>query len=108
MENMDSSIVTVRRQWNSWRRGGVALAKLSGLHWGTISGGVGSRAPQPFVFGYVACSEIDGKIDHSCAHGEGPHNIKVCLVKRDNQTIWNKVLALAGPKPEKSFRGAFL
>ena len=38
------------------------------------------------------------------AHGPGPHNIKVCLVKKDNsKEVWNRVLELAGPRPAKRF-----
>jgi hypothetical protein len=94
------SKVKIRRQWNSWQIAEVDLEDLDGLRWSNMSGGVRARAPQFFVHGYTSCASISGDIAHSCAHGEGPHSIKVCIVKKDQSAdVWRKILAIAGPKP---------
>src|SRR5262249_35354697 len=56
---------------------------------------------QLFIHGYVLCSDVEGGIAHSCRHGSGPHNIKVCVVKKDNKDVWPKLVEIAGPKPRR-------
>lgn len=80
----------------------VRISDLEGVHWSRISGGVRAPAPRPFLSGYVKCDQVlEGGLSHSCMHGEGPHRIKVCVVKKDNtKEVYAKVLALAtSPKP---------
>lgn len=92
--------VYVRRQWNDWRIAEVELIKIEGLKWSYFSGGVYARSPQPFVHGYVLCTDIIGDIAHSCLHGEGSHRIKICIVRKDNSSkIWQKILKIVGSKP---------
>lgn len=82
---MTTNKVVVRRQWNSYMTGTVEESSLSGVHWDQYSGGVGAKSPRPFVHAYMSCRALlDGEIAHSCLHGEGPHRIKVCIVKKDN------------------------
>ncbi len=77
--------VVVRRHWNDWQTAVYPLAATSGWHWSDISGGVHVPSPRPFVHAYVSCdAALRGEVAHSCLHGEGPHRIKVCLVKKDN------------------------
>lgn len=91
----------IRRQWNDWRIAEVSFDNLFNLRWDTVSGGARTRAPQPFVHGYVNCDRISGDIAHSCAHGAGSHEIKVCVVKRDQSPeVWQKILSVVGPKPQ--------
>ena len=96
----DSVPVRVRRDWNDHRIGTVKWSDLRGPRWDSISGGEQNSTPQPFIHGYVWCDIVQGDIAHSCAHGPGPHNIKVCLVKKDNsREVWNRLSAIVGPKP---------
>lgn len=91
-----SDQVYVRRQWNSWRVGEVDFESLSGLHWSSTSGGVQARSPRPMLSGYVQCDEVRGDIDHSCRHGSGPHTIKVCITRKDNEKdVFAKLKAIA-------------
>lgn len=94
--------VSIRRQWNDHRVAETDFDNLDSFHWSAVSGGVFKKSPQPFIHAYVSCDQIDGEIAHSCIHGPCPHNIKVCIVKKDNsiQTL-EKILEMAGPKPEK-------
>ena len=93
--------VLIRRQWNDHRIGEVELDDLDDLRWDTVSGGVRTRAPQPFIHGYVSCEKVHGEISHSGIHGNCPHYIKVTVVKKGNcRDVWNELLILAGPKPE--------
>lgn len=92
----------IRRQWNDWRIAKVSFDNLEDPHWDTFSGGVFQEAPQPFIHGYVWCCDVQGEIAHSCAHGEGPHRIKVCVVKKDNDPkVFDELLDWVGPKPRK-------
>lgn len=99
--------VWVRRQWNDCRIGKVLLDDISGLHWTDESGGVRARAPRPFLHGYIMCDRIlEGEISHSCSHGYGPHEIKVCIVKKDNpgtfeHLMQNRVMADLGVLTEQ-------
>lgn len=81
----DQVVVTVRRQWNDHATAEYRLCDIAGLHWDDTSGGVGRRAPRPFLHGYVMCDAmVSGGVSHSCRHGPPPHRIKVCVVKKDN------------------------
>ena len=98
----DDAPVRVRRDWNDHRIGTVKWSDLRDSHWDDISGGEQNPTPQPFIHGYVWCDIVQGDIAHSCAHGPGPHNIKVCLVKKDNsREVWGRLSAIVGPKPGK-------
>jgi hypothetical protein len=69
------------------------LRDIEGLHWTDVSGGVNARAPRALIHGYVWCNGmIDGELAHSCQHGEGPHRVLVCVVKKANKSVWSSVL----------------
>jgi hypothetical protein len=77
------------------------FSKLSNLHWDNQSGGVRAPSPQYFIHGYVRCNEYEGDLAHSCAHGEGPHSIKVCITKTDNDPdVFSKLKSIVGQKPQ--------
>ena len=77
--------VKVRRQWNDHRIATYRIADVHGLHWSEMSGGINARAPREFLSGYVLCDEmLGGELAHSCRHGRPPHQIKVCVTKKDN------------------------
>jgi hypothetical protein len=101
MSEQVEDVVLIRRQWNSQNIARIKLADLGDFHWSSTSGGVMAPAPRPFIHAYCSCEDVEGEISHSCRHGIGPHSIKVCLVKRDNdKEVWEKVRAKAGPQPE--------
>lgn len=93
----EKTIVTVRRQWNDWRQARVDINALLGFHWDEYSGGVHARSPRPFLHAYMSCDAIiDGELAHSCMHGDGPHRIKVCIVKKDNgKKLFERLTELA-------------
>ncbi len=100
MSETDDTTVLIRRQWNNHQIGAVNFSRLDRPHWAVISGGVGVRAPQTFIHAYVLCSDVEGEIAHSCLHGEGPHRIKIVVVRKDNSlAVWNNLLEVVGPKP---------
>jgi len=78
------AIANVRRQPSDYRISEVALELIRGPHWDIVSGGVHAIAAQPLIYGYVFYTDIRGEIAHSRTHGPRPHNIKVCLTKKDN------------------------
>ncbi|MEX2205494.1 MAG: hypothetical protein WEF50_04625 [Myxococcota bacterium] len=95
--------IVVRRQWNDWRDARIPLSEFQGPHWDDESGGVHAVAPQYFIHGYVYCTSLgDQEFAHSCAHGRGPHRIKVCVVKKANDPkVFESLVAEAGPKPKR-------
>jgi hypothetical protein len=91
------TLVSVRRQWNDYRTATVRLDHLRHFHWREESGGVRARSPRPFLHARMWCDAIvAGELAHSCAHGEGPHEILVCIVKKDNlKSVFSQLERLA-------------
>jgi hypothetical protein len=93
---LPSTIVYVRRQWNDWRTGTVLFKMLRDLHWRRESGRARALSPRPFLHARILCDTlVSGEISHSCAHGTGPHEILVCIVKKDNPAIFGEIKGLA-------------
>ena len=98
-------IVKVRRQWKDWRIAEVDFNDLSNFHWNNFSGGVQQRTPRLFIHAFVTCDKIKGDIAHSCMHGEGPHSIKVCILKIDNEpTTFKKIKEIVGESHKRMLR----
>ena len=98
----DDALVEVRRQWNDSCVACYWLSDISNLRWSEYSGGVRARAPRPFVHGYVSCARaVDGSIVHSCRHGPPRHCIKICITKKGNEQIWQRILRIVGPRPAR-------
>ena len=97
-QTLGRSTVYVRRDWNDPGVGRVRWPDLHDPRWDTIAGGTQVENPLPLLHAFVWCDRVRGKIAHSCAHGPGPHNIKVCMLREDNsRRIWRRLLDLAGP-----------
>ena len=95
----ETTLVQFRRQPGHRRLARYALAKIEQMQWGRQSGGT-KRRSQLHVYGYVWCDQkVDGWLAHSCQHGPPPHRIKVCVTRKYNEKIWDKIAAIAGPKP---------
>ena len=72
------SIVRVQEGWNSWRSAEVRLRDLEDIHWMQPKG-----SPRPLLHGYVNCQCVmNGEIPHACDHGDTPHRLHVCILKR--------------------------
>lgn len=97
----DQEPVVVRRQWNDSSLASYHLCDIDGIHWDTVSGGFRAPTPQPFLHAYVNCQGmIDGQVSHSGSHGSCPHQIKVCIVKKDNDpALFEHLSSMAGVKP---------
>jgi hypothetical protein len=88
----EDTLINVRRQWNDYRVGAVQLRDLRGFHWRQTSGGVAARSPRPFPHARLWCDKIvDGEIAHSCRHGPPPHEVLVCIVKKDNPETFREL-----------------
>jgi hypothetical protein len=101
--NENESTLTVRRQWNNRKQAVYRFEDVCDLHWSQRSGGILRRANRFYVHGYVMCDQmIAGRVAHSCKHGEGPHRIKVCVIKKLNIKMWDQILVAVGkPNPNK-------
>jgi hypothetical protein len=87
------TLVRVRRDWDDTRREAVfRLDQLRDFHWTDTAGGTGRKAPTQLLHAYVWCSDmISGDLAHSCEHGPGPHNIKICVPFSPNATAWREI-----------------
>jgi hypothetical protein len=96
----DTGVINVRRQWSDWRMATYRRTDVSDLHWRVVGGGVNALLPAPFVHGRVLCDAmISGELAHSCSHGPPPHDILVCVLKKDNLKLWPEIEREIGPRP---------
>jgi hypothetical protein len=101
-EILPSATVTVRRQWNGHDTLVVPVSQLRDFHWRDLGGGCGQRAPRQFLHARMLCTSIpDGSyFPHSCRHGPPPHEILVCIVKKDNtKPLYDALTDLVGRRP---------
>ena len=103
---MSDAFVFVRRQPADYRIAKYPLSSFENPHWDEVSGGVQTTLfNQSFIYGYVWCDGmIEGELAHSGQlgienHGPCPHRIKVCALKKDNESQYNTLLAIVGPRP---------
>ena len=83
--SIPENLITVRRHWRDSQKGQVHINKLTNLRFESVSGGVGVMAPRRFLHGYILCTDlVSGEIAHSGRHGPPPHEIIVCITKKDN------------------------
>lgn len=96
----EETYIWVRRQWDG-TPAKYLWEDFRGAHWDQEAGGRGGRQPQLFIFGYVPCDRaIEGEIGHSGSHGACPHQIKVCVVAKDNtKSIMALLTTDVGPRP---------
>jgi hypothetical protein len=89
----EPTLVRVRRDWNDARREALfRLDQLRDFHWTDTAGGTGRKAPVQLLHAYVWCSDmISGDLAHSCEHGPGPHNIKICVPNGTNAEVWREI-----------------
>jgi len=94
------TVIRVRREWKSRRIGEVRFGNIEDLHWARTSGGIGHRSPFVMMYGYMLCDRlVGGAPAHSCVHGEGPHRIKIVVVKKDNlKSVIAALMAPLGPQ----------
>ena len=96
-QTLGRSNLYVRRDWDDRGLGRVRWSDLQFPRWDTVSGGAQVENPLPLIHAYVWCDKVRGKIGHSCAHGAGPHSIKICMLREDNsRRIWGRLLELVG------------
>ena len=98
---LDDAFVYMRRQWNGEKIGSVPFAQFHNPYWDDISGEMMQRAPRSFIHGHVWCTDAQDQIAHLRARKDGPHWIKVCVVKKDNnREIFKHLLEIVGPRPK--------
>jgi hypothetical protein len=103
-QEYDKRRVRIRSAFDDWCVAEAPLGLIVGLHFDDFSGGVRAQAPTPFLSGYVPCVEIEGDIAHSCQHGPPPHDIKVVILRKDNDEICDEIVAEAASGKEQATR----
>ena len=97
---LDDALVYIRRQWNDEKIGAVPFDQFHNPYWDDISGKMMQRAPRLFIHGYVWCTDAEDQIAHLHTHEDGPHWIKVCVVRKDNsRETFKRLLEIVGPRP---------
>lgn len=97
----DDALVYIRCRWNDKKTGAVPFGQFHNPYWDDISGEMMHRAPQPFIHGYVWCTDAQDQIAHLRTHEDGLHWIKVCVVEKDNNRgTFKRLLEIVGPKPK--------
>jgi hypothetical protein len=95
------ALVYIRRKWNDEKVSAVPFDQFHNPYWDDISGEMMQRAPRPFIHGHVWCTDVQDHIAHLHAHGDGPHWIKVCVVRKDNnRETFRRLLEIVGPRPK--------
>ena len=101
--NFDKTLgdkIFVKREWGDWKIGSIDFDDIIELKWGRIAGGTRKIMPKSLIQAKVSCDRIKGEIGHSCMHGDGPHDILVCIVKSDNDPkIQKKLIEILGRQP---------
>lgn len=89
--------VWVRRQINDWRLAKYRLEDVNGLHWDRVKPGP-KAPPQQLLTCQVSCEDaVEGELSHTGSHGPHPHEIKVHIVKKDNDPkIYARLVQQAG------------
>ena len=101
----ENPLVTVRRQWNDWKKADYRLSAVHRPHRDTESGGVRKSSPHRMLYAYVNCDGMEsGELAHSCEHGPLPHSIKVCIVKKDNHARVHQELVRRAGEAESNQR----
>ena len=81
-----ADLVTVCRHWRDTQKAQVHIDKLTSLRFDSVAGGAGVMAPRLFLHGCILCTDlVSGEIAHSGRRGPPPHEIIVCITKRDNK-----------------------
>jgi hypothetical protein len=93
--------VWVRRQWNDHRIARYSLENVRNPHWSDISGGICAKTGRSLLHVRVMCDAMEeGELAHSHTHEDEPHEIKVCVLKTDNDPeVYAALSEQAGPRP---------
>lgn len=108
--NFDEMDVTVVRSKGDTQKDKVKYKVLRNLRWDMHSGGVKRYTGTYDLYGNVLCTEAPNVAhtgNHVGVNGDKkcPHDIKVCILKKDNPNILYKELAKrAGEKPKEYWR----
>ena len=107
MEMTGEELIVVTRQKVDHRSATVKWDNLSGVHWGTTSGGVRRYTGTQGIYAYMTCTDIeDGEISHSGIHGPCPHNIKVYIPSGANKEYYKYIAKEAGERPKSPYQEA--
>ena len=89
-----ADLVTVCRHWRDTQKAQVHIDKLTSLRFDSVAGGAGVMAPRQFLHGCILCTDlVSGEIAHSGRRGPPPHEIIVCITKKDNSPeIYKRLL----------------
>jgi hypothetical protein len=95
MQAAAEMIVWVQREWDGWQTAEVRLRDLQDIHWSQPD-----RAPRPLLHGYVSCASIrSGALPHDCERTDGPHTLRVCILKRHSPpSVYAEIVRRAEPR----------
>ncbi|MFB3853429.1 MAG: hypothetical protein ACE148_06345 [Vicinamibacterales bacterium] len=94
-------LASVRPDWADWHVAHVAMVDLRDVHWDHVAGHPPGDSPDPVLFGFTRCDAVvAGDLPHSHLGGNHPHDLRVCILREDNDRVVFDRLALeAGTRP---------
>jgi hypothetical protein len=85
-------LVWVRRHATDWRQASYRLADLIGRPWTDALDRPGAGR----LYAHVWCDAMqDGEPLHPCQEATAPHRISVCILRRDNEPLFEHLLRLS-------------
>jgi hypothetical protein len=94
-------LASVRPGWGDWHVAHVAVVDLRDLHWDHVADEPSADPAAPVLFGFTRCDAVvAGELPHGHLGDSHPHNLRVCVLREDNDRVVFDRLALeAGPRP---------
>jgi hypothetical protein len=76
--------------------GSIPYEKIIDVCWSNTSSGVSIHTKKAYLYVYFWCTDVTSGVDHSCRHGDAPHYIKACVVKKyTHSKLYNELVKRA-------------
>jgi hypothetical protein len=92
----NAALVWVRPQHRDWRQAAFRLSDLQDVSWGDPL----DEAFLTRLYAHVWCDAmVDGERLHACKPVTAPHRLRVCVLRRDNEAMFERLRELCGEPP---------
>ncbi len=99
-------LASVRSDKDDWHVVHVSVIDLSDVHWDEAATPSRHTTEQgPTLYGFTTCDAvIGGELPHAAGDHGHPHNVRVCILKDDNdREVFERLVLEAGgpPRPHR-------
>jgi hypothetical protein len=99
-------LVEVRLQSDDGRKARYRLSRVEDIHWDHTKAD-GRRSNYWYLHGYVWCdAKEDGDLIHPCGDGAPRHRVRVCLTRKGNEAVFERLLEMCPGPPSPNARSA--